>query len=127
MRKKAGRRDHWLNNQFWRLAIGEWIALTLTFLTLVLLFCLFFIRRHTVEYHFEHQFSVADPEFIGSALALADPVLVGGNKIELLNNGDTYFPAMLDAMRAARKTINFEAFIFYSDESGRQFRDVLCQ
>jgi len=127
MPKKRYRRAHWLNNQLWRLAIGEWIALTLTFLTLVLLFCLFFIRRHTVEYHFEHRFSVADPEFVGSALALANPVLVGGNKIELLNNGDNYFPAMLEAMRAARKSINFEAYIFFSDETGRQFRDVLCQ
>jgi cardiolipin synthase len=30
-------------------------------------------------------------------------------------------------MRAARKSINFEAYIFFSDETGRQFRDVLCQ
>ncbi|HEY4283354.1 MAG TPA: phospholipase D-like domain-containing protein, partial [Chthoniobacterales bacterium] len=127
MRKKPGRRDHWLNNELWRLAIGEWIALTLTFLTLVLLFCLFFIRRQTIEYHFEHTFSVADPEFVGSALTLANPVLIDGNKIELLNNGDQYFPAMLDAMRTARKTINFEAFILYSDDTGRQFRDMLSQ
>jgi cardiolipin synthase len=34
---------------------------------------------------------------------------------------------MLDAMRAARHTINFEAFILYSDDIGRQFRDILCQ
>lgn len=121
------RRAHWLNNRLWRLAIGEWIALTLTFLTLVLFFCLFFIRRHTVEYHFDHQFSVSDPEFIGSALALTNPVLVGGNKIELLKNGDNYFPAMLDAIRAAKKSINFEAFILYSDPIGWQFRDALCQ
>src|SRR5438067_10111515 len=100
MRRKPGRRAHWLNNEFWRLALGEWIALTLSFLAIVVLFCLFFIRRHTVEYHFSHGFSVRDPEFIGSALALADPVLVSGNKLELLNNGDQYFPAMLDAIKA---------------------------
>ena len=127
MTKKGNRRAHWLNNQLWRLAVGEWIALTLSFLAIVVLFCLLFIRRHTVEYHFGHGFSVNDPEFIGSALALTDPVLVKGNKLELLNNGDEYFPAMLDAIRAAKKTINFEAFILYSDETGRQFRDALCQ
>ena len=125
VRRKQPHR-HWLNNRWWKLAVGEWIALTLTFLTLVLLFCLFFIRRHTLEYHLGHAFSVADPEFIGSALALADPTLVSGNKIELLSNGDQYFPAMLDAMRSARQTINFEAFILYSDDVGRQFRDTLC-
>jgi cardiolipin synthase A/B len=121
------RSSHWLNNRWWKFAVGEWIALALFFLVVVLLFCLFFIRRHTVEYHFEHTFAVSDPEFVGSALALADPVLVGGNKIELLQNGDAYFPAMLEAIRAARKTINFEAFIFYSDSIGDEFRDALCE
>ncbi|MEP7015731.1 MAG: phospholipase D-like domain-containing protein [Verrucomicrobiota bacterium] len=124
---KKPRNSHWLNDRLWRLAIGEWIALTLFFLGIVLIFCLFFIRRRTLDYHFEHSFSVHDPEFIGSALALADPVLVPGNKIQLLNNGDEYFPAMLKAIRGAQKTINFEAFIFYSDSTGEQFRDALCE
>jgi cardiolipin synthase len=127
MPKKTARPGHWLNIRWWRFAVGEWIALTLSFLAIVVLFCLFFIKRHTIQYHFQHGFSVADPEFVGSALALANPILVGGNKIELLSNGDKYFQAMLDAMEAARKTINFEAFILYSDDTGRQFRDVLCQ
>jgi cardiolipin synthase len=34
---------------------------------------------------------------------------------------------MLDAIRSAKKSINFEAFIFYSDSIGWQFRDALCQ
>ena len=121
------RSSHWLNDRWWRLAIGEWIALTLAFLALVVIFCLFFIRRHTIPYHIEHSFSVSDPEFIGSALALSDPVLVAGNKIELLQNGDEYFPAMLAAIRAAQKTVNFEAYIVYSDDVGRQFRDALIE
>jgi cardiolipin synthase len=93
----------------------------------IVIFCLFFIRRHTLEYHFQHGFNVEAPEFIGSALSLSNPALLDGNKIELLNNGDKYFPAMLDAMRAARLTINFEAFILYSDETGKKFRDMLCE
>ena len=102
-------------------------SLTLAFLAIVLIFCLFFIRRHTLPYHIEHSFAVSDPEFVGSALALSDPVLVTGNKIELLQNGDEYFPAMLAAIRAARRTVNFEAYIVYSDEIGRQFRDALIE
>jgi cardiolipin synthase len=126
-RNKHPRSSHWLNNQFWIFPIGEWIALTLTFLALVLLFCLFFIRRHTIDYHFEHTFSVRSPEFVGSALALGNPVLLPGNKIELLQNGDEYFPAMLQAVKNARKTINFEAFIFYSGAVGDQFRDAFSE
>jgi cardiolipin synthase len=91
------------------------------------MFCLLFIRRHTLPYHLEHTFAVKDPEFIGSALALGDPVLVPGNKIDILNNGDEYFPAMLKAIAGARKTVNFEAFILYSDEVGTRFRDAFCE
>ena len=121
------RSAHWLNNRWWKLALGEWIALTLAFLAIALLFCLFFIRRHTLEYKIEHTFAVRDPEFIGSALGLSDPVPVAGNKIELLQNGDEYFPAMLEAIRSARRTINFEACIVYSGVIGREFRDALME
>ena len=126
MAKRAGFTG-FLHNRVWRLMLMEWIALTLAFLGIVLLFCLFVIRRHTLPYHFEHTFAVSDPEFIGSALGMEDPVLVPGNKIELLQNGDEYFPAMLNAIRAAQKTINFESFILYSDSIGTQFRDALSE
>ena len=105
----------------------EWVAVALAFLGIVAVFCVFFIRRHVLEYHIEHTFAVSDPEFFGSALALADPVPLPGNKIELLQNGDEYFPAMLKAIHDARKAVNFEAYIVYSDKIGRAFRDALCE
>ncbi len=126
-KRKRARASHWLNDPLWKLTIGDWIGLTAFFLGIISLFCIFFIRRHTIPYHFEHTFAVSDPEFIGSALALSDPNLVTGNKIDILQNGDAYFPAMLDAIRAAKNTINFESFILYSDEVGLQFRDALSE
>src|SRR5439155_19355001 len=112
---------------WWKLELMEWAAVALAVLGLVAVFCVFFIRRHVLEYHLEHTFGVSDPEFFGSALALADPVPMPGNKIELLVNGDEYFPAMLGAIHAARKTVNFEAYIVYSDKIGWAFRDALCE
>ena len=126
MAKRLRKNDHWLNAQWWELAIGEWIGLTLAALAVVALLCIFLIRRHTLDYHLEHTFAVSDPEFFGSAMSLANPVLIDGNAIELLQNGDAFFPAMLEAIRVAKKTINFEAYIFYSDEIGHAFRDALC-
>ena len=127
MAKKRTRSSHWLNQQWWRFVIAEWIGLTLAFLAIVLIFCVFFIRRHTLEYHLEHSFSVRDPEFFGSALALTNPVPLAGNKIDLLQNGDEFFPAMLGAIKSAKKTVNFAAYIVKSDATGRAFRDALCE
>src|SRR6478609_5995677 len=127
MAKKRTRSSHWLNRQWWRLVLAEWIGLSLAFLSVVLIFCLFFIRRHTLEYRLEHTFNVRDPEFFGSALSLSNPLPMPVNKIDLLANGDEYFPAMLKAIQTAQKTVNFATYIMRSDEVGRQFRDAFCE
>lgn len=105
----------------------ELVAIIIAFLGVVAVFCIFFIRRHVLEYHIEHTYSVEDPAFFGSALALADPVALPGNKIDLLIDGNAYFPAMLAAIHGARRTINFEAYILYSDSVGHAFRDALIE
>src|SRR5437879_8618996 len=51
--------------------------------------------------------------------------LVSGNKIEPLLNGDEAYPAMLDAIRQAKKTISFETYIFDRDEIGLAFAHEL--
>jgi cardiolipin synthase len=51
------------------------------------------------------------------------PIFQGG-EVELLQNGDAFFPAMLNAIRSAQDTINFEVYIFEPDEIGKQFIDA---
>lgn len=67
-----------------------------------------------------------DPEFFGSALALSDPVAIDGNKIELLNNGDAFFPAMLKAIRSAQQTVNFAAYISTPMKSAISFATLFA-
>jgi cardiolipin synthase A/B len=116
-----------LAQRYGKLTLGEWISLALAFAAVVLVFCLFFIRRQTLEYNLEHTFTINSPEFFGSALALTDPVPVSGNKIELLQNGDQFFPAMLEAIGGAQQSVNFAAYIMKSDSVGRRFRDALIE
>src|SRR5690242_17726484 len=105
----------------------ELVAIAIAFLGIVAVFCIFFIRRHVIEYHLDHTYGVKDPEFFASALALYDPVPVTGNRIDILQDGDAYFPAMLGAIRGAKRTINFQAYIVYSDPTGWAFRDALIE
>jgi len=76
-------------------------------------------------YELPHDFTLNAPTFLPSALPGA--VLTSGNRLELLENGDAIFPAMLAAISSARKTVNFEAYIFWSDEVGTRFRDALAE
>ncbi|HEU4679445.1 MAG TPA: hypothetical protein VFS35_07990 [Terrimicrobiaceae bacterium] len=93
----------------------------------MVLLCILFVRRDTVEYYLGHEFSVRDSESFPSAHALADPLPITGNKIELLHNGKMIFPAMLEAIRGAQESVNFEAFLFHSGEVASQFRDALAE
>ena len=76
-------------------------------------------------YGLPHDFTVNEPTFLPSALP--GVALTSGNRLELLENGDAIFPAMLAAISSARKTVNFEAYIFWSDEVGMRFRDALAE
>jgi cardiolipin synthase len=53
---------------------------------------------------------------------LNSPIYQGG-KVDLLQNGAAFFPVMLEAIRKAEDSVNFEAYIFEPDEIGRQFID----
>jgi cardiolipin synthase A/B len=75
----------------------------------------------------EHTYSVADPQFLRTMGALLGPPLEPGNRAETLLNGDQIFPAMLSAIRAAKRTITFETYIYWSGNVGKEFADALSQ
>ena len=66
-----------------------------------------------------------DGEFRRSLSALLGPQIVEGNKVETLLNGEQIFPSMLAAIRAAKSTITFETYIYWSGSIGREFVDAL--
>lgn len=48
-----------------------------------------------------------------------------GNSLQLLECGEAFFPAALDAMRAAEHEIILETFILFDDEVGQELQGVL--
>lgn len=45
---------------------------------------------------------------------------VGGNRITLLETGDEYFPALLEALARATREVHLETYIFADDVTGRR-------
>ena len=45
-----------------------------------------------------------------------------GNRIEMLNNGDEFYPAMLEAIEQAEASITIEAYIYWAGEIGMRVR-----
>jgi cardiolipin synthase len=48
-----------------------------------------------------------------------------GNHVELLENGEQFYPAVFDAIRSARTEVLIETFILFEDKVGCALRDVL--
>src|SRR5688500_1832755 len=51
--------------------------------------------------------------------------LVHGNRIRLLKDAEENYPAWLEAIRCAKKTVHFENYIIRDDDIGDQFAHAL--
>lgn len=80
-----------------------------------------------VEHVVPHEYSVRDPQFARTMGALTGPPMLPRNRITALQNGDQAFPAMLDAIRGARRSVNYEGYIFWNDTTGRRFAGALAE
>jgi cardiolipin synthase len=78
-----------------------------------------------IEKKIEHLYRAGDEQFVRSMGSLLGPGIIPGNQVRALCNGDEIFPAMLDAIRGAKRTICFETFIYWSGSVGREFADAL--
>ena len=83
-------------------------------------------RRVPMRYHMRHQFGVRDMAFLQTMHALTGAAMSEGNSIQILRNGVQIFPAMLAAIRNAKKTINVEFYIYWDGEIGREFAETLA-
>jgi cardiolipin synthase len=106
-----------------------WIVLITAALTLVggVLALNFMPGEKQIETRLSRLYDSNDAQFRRSLGVLLGPPILEGNKVEVLLNGDQIFPAMLDAIRKAEKTITFETYIYWSESIGKEFADALME
>jgi cardiolipin synthase len=80
---------------------------------------------HEPVYDLPHDFRVTSATFLPSALPSSQ--MTSGNRIDILENGVGIFPAMLEAIASAKKTVDFEAYIFWSGDVATRFRDAFVE
>lgn len=73
------------------------------------------------------KFSVDDPQFLDELEPLVNSKLTRNNNIEVLENGENFYAAELDAMRHAEHSINVEAYIFHKGQITKQVIDTLTE
>jgi cardiolipin synthase A/B len=102
----------------WQLAIATAIVAVITYLAVP--------KAGSPRYGLDHTFSVDVPEFARTVAGASGSPFLPGNKIELLNNGDAFYPSMLAAIESARTSVTIEAYIYWAGEIGRTFAEALA-
>jgi cardiolipin synthase len=80
-----------------------------------------------LEHPVPHAYDVHDPQFRRTMDQLLGRPIVPGNRVTALLNGEQAFPAMLEAIRSARRSVNLESYIFWSGEVAGRFADALAE
>jgi cardiolipin synthase len=71
--------------------------------------------------------SLGEPSFFPTLEAYASAPIVGGNSAEFLLNGEQIFPAIVDAIRSAKKTITYAQYFYEDGPVAREVADALSE
>jgi len=101
------------------------VTVVLTLLLSAIASALLHKPEKDIQHAVAHEYAIRDPVFQRVMGVLMGPAILPGNRILPLQNGEEIFPAMLDAIRAARRSITFETYIYWSGEIGEKFAAAL--
>jgi cardiolipin synthase len=85
------------------------------------------LRPEDPHFQIEQTSPVRSLQFRRDVGYLLGPQIEDGNHVETLLNGDQIFPAMLEAIRGAKRSITLETFVYWKGEIGNQFADALAE
>jgi cardiolipin synthase len=102
----------------------DWLSIAgavfLTWLVLVFLF------TPGINYHLAKRTSVHADDFLYTLQSTCQAALHHGNRVTVFTNGPEFYPAMLDAIRSATRSIIMECYIFQPGAIADQFIDALA-
>jgi len=70
---------------------------------------------------------LGEATFFPTIEAHTDASIVGGNRIDILLNGDDTYPAMLRDIRAAKSTITFAQYLFEGGSLAKEFAEAFAE
>lgn len=102
-----------------------WLAWTggvfLVWLALVFLF------TPGINYHLSQRTSIHHKDFLYTIQSTCQAALHHGNRVTIFTDGPAFYPAMLEAIRGAKRSINMECYIFQHGKVASQFIDALSE
>ena len=116
----------WAAPAIWAAATDRWLLAGIAAVLAVVVHLATPQERPPI-YGLDHRMPVGSESFIDSIEGATGTPFVGGNRIGVLNNGDEFYPAMLDAIRAAERSVTIEAYIYWAGDIGLVFAHALAE
>lgn len=82
---------------------------------------------HPAVYALEPDFDTNSKEFRITMAGATGMPLLDGNRVRIYNNGDEFYPAMLEAIESATHSITMEQYIFWDGQVGRRFAEAFAE
>jgi cardiolipin synthase len=95
--------------------------LSIGFALFLLWFILVVLFTPGINYHLSQRTSVRDANFLYTIQSTCQAALHHGNRVHILTNGAEFYPAMLEAIRGATRSVNMELYIFQPGTVADQF------
>jgi cardiolipin synthase A/B len=86
---------------------------------------LVFLFTPAINYHLTERTTVHHKGFLYTIQSTCQAALHQGNRVTIFTNGPQFYPAMLDAIRGATRSINMECYIFQPGRIADQFIQAL--
>jgi cardiolipin synthase len=109
-------------------AEASWKTWLLIVVIVVVSYVLWIFRpvEEEPKYGLDHEFSIDSNEFLPSMIGATNTPFSPNNSIDIFNNGDEFYPAMLAEIKRARNSITIEAYIYWAGDIGRRFAEALA-
>ncbi len=75
----------------------------------------------------QEPFPLSNPAFFDTLQAYMGAPILSGHRVRILLDGDEIFPAMLKAIREAKKSITFVTYVYWKGKIADAFADALAQ
>jgi cardiolipin synthase len=73
------------------------------------------------------ELQLGEPSYFPTQEAYGGAPIVGGNSVEILLNGEQIFPALVESMRAARRTITYAQYVYEDGPVSRDIAEALAE
>src|SRR5688572_5943455 len=73
------------------------------------------------------ELALGEPSYFSTQEAYGGAPIVGGNSVEVLLNGEQIFPAIVAALRSAKRTISYAQYFYADGPVAREIAEALAE